>query len=101
MKKKLWISVILAPLLTCNMAFAVTVNDIPEIEIKAQQLVIEAGNILKFAGNLRDLKNNDFLLEVAGSTETITIDNPTKAKLLTRYLNLLATVQATLNSFPQ
>jgi hypothetical protein len=101
MKNKTWLFILLVPFLTCNMVFAVNVNDIPEIELRAQQLVIEAGNILKFAGNLRDLKNNDFVLEVAGSTETITIDNPTKAKLLTRYLNLLATAQAALNAFPQ
>lgn len=98
--KKLFFILIVSPFIVVGSASAVNINDIDEIYNKSAQIVKTAHELLSFAAKLTALQAKNFEVPIAGSTETVTVTNLQKQKLLDKYNNLKTKLQADLDALP-
>lgn len=96
--KKYALTIVLA--LAVTVASAVGVNDIVDIYNVSQDIHASAARLLYFANELKNAKENNWIVEIAGSTETYTITNADKQNLIVRYNNLKAKLQEDFNRLP-
>lgn len=92
MRKKI-VPVLLLTAIFVSKVFAVGISDIPTIAGVSLLLRQDAEDFADFASKLQLLNDAGFLLSVAGSTQTVTLNNAQKSGLIAQYQNLKQKMQ--------
>lgn len=86
--------------LILSKAQAVNVNDIDAIYTGAGVVYSDSVALVTFAQKLVTLRDDGFVTSIAGSTQTVTVNNAQKQGLLAQYQNLKQKLQDDFQALP-
>ena len=100
MKNKIWVFIFLFAGLTFNEVQATSISDIDTIGNAVEFLRNDVELLRNLHHELVILRDNNFVIPVANSTQTVTLSNAQKQGLIAQYQALKTQMQTDFNSLP-